>query len=86
MDLLIGSDYCYLIPTVKEKVAKNLQLMESVFGMCVYGSHADIFTSSRFSSNLSTRINNVSSVIYDNEISVAHDIDFRKQINDFFHS
>lgn len=83
VDLLIGSDYCSLIPTVKEKVAQNLQLMESAFGMCVYGSHSDITTSPGFSS-LSNRINHVSGVIHDNEIYVEHNTDLKSQINEFF--
>lgn len=76
VDLQTGSDYCSLIPTIKEKVAKNLQLMESAFGMCAYDSHSDNTMSPGFIS-LSNRINYISSVINDNEISVELDTDFK---------
>ncbi|XP_068233730.1 uncharacterized protein [Palaemon carinicauda] len=81
---LIGSDYCSLIPTVKETVAENLQLRESQFGMCVYGSHPDIVTLSVFRSNPGISINHVSSTISDYDISVEPVIDITGQINDFF--
>ncbi|XP_068233584.1 uncharacterized protein [Palaemon carinicauda] len=69
---------------VKETVAENLQLRESQFGMCVYGSHPDIVTLSVFRSNPGISINHVSSTISDYDISVEPVIDIRAQINDFF--
>ncbi|XP_068214788.1 uncharacterized protein [Palaemon carinicauda] len=55
---------------VKETVAENLQLRESKFGMCVYGSHLDIVTLSVFRSNPGISVNHVSSTISDYDISV----------------
>ncbi|XP_068236976.1 uncharacterized protein [Palaemon carinicauda] len=69
---------------VKETVAENLQLRESQFGMCVYGSHPDIVTLSVFRSNPGISINHVSSTISDYDISVEPVIDITAQINDFF--
>ncbi|XP_063591692.1 uncharacterized protein LOC134768817 [Penaeus indicus] len=84
IDLLIGADYCSLIPTVKETVGENLQLMESRFGMCVRGSHPSIACASGTRDIVGIRINHISGIIYDKDITVEPKSDIKDQIDKFF--
>ncbi len=58
--------------------------MKSQFGMCVYGGHPDIITSTESRSNSGIRMNHVASSIYDSDIYVEPEIDIQTQIKEFF--
>ena len=51
VDLLIGLDYCTLLPQVVKSVG-NLQLMQNVFGYCVRGSHLLINESNSYNAKI----------------------------------
>ncbi|XP_063592199.1 uncharacterized protein LOC134769401 [Penaeus indicus] len=69
---------------VKETVGENLQLMESRFGMCVRGSHPSIACASGTRDIVGIRINHISGIIYDKDITVEPKSDIKDQIDKFF--
>ena len=82
IDLLIGSDYCKLLPYVVKTVG-NLQLMQGPFGYCVRGSHPRLKVKGTDTAHVLIRINhiaasNVNDLIVESKASVT------KRLDDFF--
>ncbi|XP_068229330.1 uncharacterized protein [Palaemon carinicauda] len=82
IELLVGSDWCTLMPQVKQSVG-NLQLMQNMFGYCIRGSHPSIkFESSNNSFNV--KVNQISSVVKVEEINVNNNEFLRMDLDKFF--
>ena len=69
IDLLIGIDWCNLMPQVVSSVG-NLQLMQNMFGYCIRGSHPLVKFESRKENVFSVRINNVACSVEPDDIIV----------------
>ena len=59
IELLVGSDWCPLMPQVQQSVGK-LQLMDNKFGLCLRGSHPLLKFSGDNGYNASKMVNHVS--------------------------
>lgn len=82
IDLLIGTDYCKLIPSVLKTVG-NLQLMHGPFGYCVRGFHPILKAKSNDTSHVLIRINHIAASNV-NDLVVASKASVTKRLDDFF--
>ena len=80
VELLVGTDYCAIMPKVIQTVG-NLQLLQNTFGLCVRGKTNSEFDVQKCSLNV--RISHIVCHSTDN-ILVKPGSSFSKQVEDFF--
>ncbi|XP_045117673.1 uncharacterized protein LOC123508205 [Portunus trituberculatus] len=79
IDLLIGSDYCELLPSVVRTVG-SLQLMRGPFGYCIRGSHPLLKVGFVDNTNVCVRISHMTSVSNVNDLSVEPKASLTKRL------
>lgn len=82
IDLLVGSDYCKLLPSVVKTVG-NLQLMCGPFGYCVRGSHPMLNVRKGDTAHVFIKINHIAAS-YVNDLVVESKASVTKRLDDFF--
>ena len=82
VDLLIGVDYCSILPQVVRS-KNNLQLLQNSFGFCVRGVTSSFGANVNQISNISFTINHVVCSTPD-DILINHNQTFVKSVEDFF--
>ena len=83
IDLLIGSDYCGLLPSVVQ-ITGNLQLMQGPFGYYIRGSHPLLKVGSANNSHVYVRVNHVAGVSCVNDLHVEPKESVTIRLHDFF--
>lgn len=83
IDMLVGSDYCGLLPSVVHTVG-NLQLMHGPFGYCIRGSHPLLKVKSTNNTHVCVRINHVAGISYVNDLFVEPKASVTSRLDDFF--
>lgn len=83
IDLLIGSDYCELLPSVV-KTVDHLQLMRGPFGYCIRGSHPLLKVGFTDTTHVCVRVSHMANVSNVNELFVEPKASLTKRLDDFF--
>lgn len=83
IDLLVGSDYCGLLPSVA-KTLGNLQLMHGPFCYCIWGSYPLLMVRSTDNTDVYVRINHVAGVSYVTDLFVELKASMMKSLDDLF--
>ena len=83
IDLLIGTDYCKLFPSVLQTVG-NLELMQGPFRYSIRGSHPLLKVDSINNSHVCVRVNHMAGVSYVNDLHVEPKESVTKRLQAFF--
>ncbi|XP_068229430.1 uncharacterized protein [Palaemon carinicauda] len=83
IDMLIGADYCEILPRVVE-TNKGLQLLENQFGFSIRGRHDEITNQVNTSNHVFVRIHKISSSVNLNEINIEPTENLKDQLDKFF--
>lgn len=83
IDLLIGSDYCGLLPSVIRTVG-NLQLMHGPFGYCIRGSHPLLKFSSTDNTHIYVQVNHVAGRSCVSDLFIEPKTSLTKRLDQFF--
>ncbi|XP_068229326.1 uncharacterized protein [Palaemon carinicauda] len=83
IDMLIGADYCEILPRVVE-TNKGLQLLENQFGFSIRGRHDKITNQVNTSNHVFVRIHKLSSSVNLNEINIEPTENLKDQLDKFF--
>ncbi|XP_064111565.1 uncharacterized protein LOC135219065 [Macrobrachium nipponense] len=84
IDMLIGANYCEILPRVVE-TNKGLQLLENQFGLSIRGRHDEITNQVNTSNHVFVRIHKLSSSVNLNEINIEPTENLKDQLdNNFF--
>ena len=83
IDLLIGTDWCNLMPVVESTVG-NLQLMKNMFGYCIRGSHPLVRFESHRDYAFTVRVNHATSFLHPTALSVEETSKVTLNLERFF--